>query len=116
MEKVNVAFWKMEFYQHYNDKCTVVPWTLSFGVWFPETDNVLFEVVLHHKTLYMTVVVKGANDPQTKEIIKLLLKDINKVKQYTATHKIAKPKIIQDIIFPKNKINYFTEIYTPLEL
>ena len=65
----------------------------------PETDNVLFEVGLHQKTLYGSVVVKGANAHQTKEIINLLLKDINKVNQYTATHKIVKPKNIQDILF-----------------
>ena len=81
----------------------------------PETDNVLFEVGLHQKTLYGTVVVKGANAPQTKELINLLLKDINKINQYTATHKIVKPKNIQDILLAKNKINYFTEIYIPLE-
>ena len=81
----------------------------------PETDNVLFEVGLHQKTLYGTVVVKGANAPQTKELINLLLKDINKINQYTATHKIVKPKNIQDILFPQNKINYLTEIYIPLE-
>ena len=81
----------------------------------PETDNLLFEVWLHQKTLYGTVVVKGANAHQTNEIINLLLKDINKVNQYTKTHKIVKPKNIQDILFPKNKVNYFTEIYIPLE-
>ena len=75
----------------------------------------LFEVGLHQKTLYGIVVVKGANAPQTKEIIKLLLKNINKINEYTTTHKIVKPKNIQDILFPKNKINYFTEIYIPLE-
>ena len=68
----------------------------------PETDNVSFEVRLHQKTLYRTVVVKGANTPQTKEVINLLLKDINKINQYTATHKTVKPKNIQDILFPKN--------------
>ena len=66
----------------------------------PETDNVLFEVGLHQKTLYGMVVVKGANAPQTKELINLLLKDINKINQYTAAHKIVKPKNIQDILFP----------------
>ena len=81
----------------------------------PETDNVLFEVGLHQKTIYGTVVAKGANASQTKELIILLLKNINKINQYTATHKIVKPKNIQDILFPKNKINYFTEIYIPLE-
>ena len=81
----------------------------------PEMDNVLFKVGLHQKTLYWTVVVKGANAHQTKEIINLLLKDINKVNQYTTTHKIVKPKNIQDILFPKNKNNYFSEIYIPLE-
>ena len=81
----------------------------------PETDNVLFEVGLHQKTIYGTVVAKGANAPQTKELIILLLKNINNINQYTATHKIVKPKNIQDILFPKNKINYFTEIYIPLE-
>ena len=75
----------------------------------------LFEVGLHQKNLYGTVVVKGGNASQSKEIIKLLLKDINKIKQYTATRKNCIPKNIQDILFPKNKINYFTEIYTPLE-
>ena len=81
----------------------------------PETDNVLFEVGLHQKTIYGTVVAKGANAPQTKELIILLIKNINNINQYTATHKIVKPKNIQDILFPKNKINYFTEIYIPLE-
>ena len=81
----------------------------------PETDNVLFEVGLHQKTLYGSVVVKGANAHQTKEIINLLVKDINKVNQYTTTHKIVKPKNIEDILSPKDKINYFTEIYIPLE-
>ena len=61
------------------------------------------------------MVAKGANAPQTKELIILLLKNINKINQYTVTHKIVKPKNIQDILFPKNKINYFTEIYIPLE-
>ena len=81
----------------------------------PETDNVLFEVGLHQKTIYGTVVAKGANASQRKELIILLLKNINKINQYTATHKIVKPKHIQDILFPKNKFNYFTEIYIPLE-
>ena len=31
------------------------------------------------------------------------------------THKIVKPKNIQDINFPKDKINYFLDIYIPLE-
>ena len=61
------------------------------------------------------MVVKRANAPQTKELINLLLKDINKINQHTATHKAVKPKNIKDILFPKNKINYFTEIYIPLE-
>ena len=81
----------------------------------PKTDNVLFEVGLHQKSLYGSVVVKGANAHQTKEVINLLLKYINKVNQYTTTHKIVKPKNIRDILFQKNKINYFTEIYIPLE-
>ena len=55
------------------------------------------------------------NAPQTKAIIKLLLKDIYKIKQYTATHNKIKLKNFQDILFSKSKINYFTEIYTPLE-
>ena len=47
-----------------------------------ERNNMLLEVELHLKSLYGTVVVKGANEPQTKEIIKLILKDkINKIKQ-----------------------------------
>ena len=70
----------------------------------PETDNVLFEVGLHQKTLYGMVVAKGANGPQTKELIILLLKNINKINQYTATHKIVKPKNIQDILFPTKKL------------
>ena len=81
----------------------------------PKMDNVLFEVGLHQKTIYGTVVVKGANIPQIKELIILLFKNINKINQYTATHKMVKPKNIQDILFPKNKINYFTEINIPLE-
>ena len=69
-----------------------------------ETNNVLFEVGLHQKTLYRTVVIKGANARQTKEIINLLLKDIKK-----------SINTQQHIKFPKNKNNSFTEIYIPLE-
>ena len=55
------------------------------------------------------------NAPQTKAIIKLLLKDINEIKQYTAAHSNIKLKNFQDILFSKSKINYFTEICTSLE-
>ena len=53
----------------------------------PETDNVLFEVGLHQKTLYgRTVVVKGAKSSKSplkqKIIINLLLKDISKINQF----------------------------------
>ena len=71
-----------------------------------ETNNVFFEVGLHQKTIYQKIVAKRGNASQTKEIITLIVRNISEIKKYMKTHKIVKPK---------NKINYFLEIYIPLE-
>ena len=80
----------------------------------PETDNLLFEVGWKQKALYGRM-FHGGKSEKAKDIITVICDKIDEIKRFEMNHKPVKEKNIQDILFPKRKMTFFTEIYDPIE-
>ena len=76
----------------------------------PESDNLVFEVGTMQKRLYGAD-FKRAKTSETKPELLLLLYHIDKINTFKKSHKYFKSKDLQGIIYPKEKITYFKEIY-----
>ena len=76
----------------------------------PESDNLVFEVGTMQKRLYGAD-FKRAKSSETKPELLLLLYHIDKINTFKKSHKYFKSKDLQGIIYPKEKITYFKEIY-----
>lgn len=75
----------------------------------PETDNIIFETGTKQNLIYNTS-FKGPRSENTNDIILTIEKNITSINSFKKNHKQIKPKDIQNILFPKEKITYFKEI------
>ena len=84
---------------------------LKADVQMPESDNLVFEIGTMQKSLY-GVDLKRAKSSEIKPELLLLIYHIDKINTFRNSHKKFTSKNLQDILFPREKIKYFKEIYT----